>query len=88
MKISYSTQVKSLNLGLFRLPTSLSLLFKSESYVVEHVTGSGFYKYLLDLDSYPSKNFKMKINVDKCKKKMKKDVKKSVNKSVNKCKEV
>ena len=46
MKISYSTQAKSLNLGLFRLPMSLSL-FKSEFYVVEHVTASGFYKYLL-----------------------------------------
>ena len=51
MKISHGTQEKSLNLDLFRLPMSLSL-FKSEFYVVKHVyTGSGFYKYLLDLDS-------------------------------------
>ena len=35
MKIFYSTQEKSLNLG----------------HVVEHVTVSGFYKYLLDLNS-------------------------------------
>ena len=50
MKISYSAQAKSLNLGLFRLTMSLSL-FKSEFDVVEHVTGSGCYKYWLDLDS-------------------------------------
>ena len=50
MKISYCTQAKPLNLGLFRLPMNLSL-FKSEFHVLEHVTGSGFYKYLLDLDS-------------------------------------
>ena len=50
IKISYSMQTKFLNLGLFRLPMSLSF-FKCEFYVVEHVSGSGFYKYLLDLDS-------------------------------------
>ena len=50
MKISYGTQAKPLNLGFSDSPQSLSL-FKSENYVLEHVTRSGLYKYLLDLDS-------------------------------------
>ena len=38
--------------GLFPYPMSLSL-FKNEFYAVEHVTGRGFEKYLLNLVSYP-----------------------------------
>ena len=59
-------QAKSLNLGLFQLSMSLSL-FNSELYVVEHVTGSGFYKYLLDLDSSISENHKICYSIVKVK---------------------